>query len=531
MLRKSSIAYDLVCAQCGENLPPTHESYRSLASYLKAKNGRLVFCTRGHGTKYRHANMTPEEKAKYYAKIAQSRKSRTPAEKRATRKKIRETVRKFSAEKREDIARRRVESFRENNDVSEVVAKRNATMERHLGKDWGKVRYEAIKRTMQARHGIDNPGEAGSAFRHAADRTSFERYGVDSVSKCTQAKTVKRKLVNTYIERHGGIGRASETADSRYKQTMQARYGVDNPMKDAKLAKAMGHAYSNGGFVKAMETKRRNGTTPKEVAWKGHETKKRNGSYKFNKQEYYIFQWLQKLCGPQVEYQYRDHPEYPWVADFYDPVTNTIYEFQGYFSHGAEPFDRHSENHRKQLKKLSKQENWASELTIKVWTKIDPKKRKVASNSGFKFVEWFSIKEFNEWRDRRLKREFKATRVIDGCFTLGNGHYLVHHDSPKIDRSGIKIIIYPWDNLNDIKKYVRKGMKNGFEFDSVHKLYWYNDKIDHLVSDRILKRKGFHQVIGKRLGLEYSGSDTPVYKLLMRHGYTKIVYRGDVIED
>lgn len=79
-------------------------------------------------------------------------------------------------------------------------------------------------------------------------------------------------------------------------------------------------------------------------------------------------------------------------------------------THGNEPFVKHNPKHQKILSTLKdKTDKWASKLTIKIWSKVDPLKRITAKKNKIPFVEWFSLEEFDAWYD--LQRSNKNLKV------------------------------------------------------------------------------------------------------------------------
>ena len=93
--------------------------------------------------------------------------------------------------------------------------------------------------------------------------------------------------------------------------------------------------------------------------------------------------------------QYKSE-KYPFACDFYIPEIDTYIEYQGSWTHGKEPYLGTS-------KQLEKVKLWESKNTrfytsaIKTWTITDVLKRKIAKDNKLKYLEFFSIKDFNNW--------------------------------------------------------------------------------------------------------------------------------------
>lgn len=453
------IKFDLKCACCGESIPKEHGVYtNSYPQYARAKKRGGVFCSKSCGTKFRHANLTPKQKKAYHNKIANTRKSRSSEENAKSVEKLRNTWAEKSEEEREDIKARTLATKEERgNKNTWVKAKR--TMIRKMGADYGKQRAAKAEETMLREYGIRNALVDGSEFREKAKQTSLSVYGHKVASS---SPWIKAKIVETTTRKYGGMGRASESSNAKYESTMRSEYSVDNPMKHPRFKKKCAKSYKEGGGkYKAQATKERNGTDPKEVALKGHETKKKNGSYRTNKQEEYILQRLRSLLGKQVVHLHRNHPDYPWEADFYDPKTGTIYEYQGYFTHGKEPYDPQSKEHRKivrELKAKAKSDKWAAKLTLEVWTRLDPLKRATAQANGVPFVEWFDLKEFEKWLVGKIKKLLRAVKVKDNCYKLKDGTYVAYITSGYVGTDKCDKMFYPDTDLRKLSKSF-KGVK------------------------------------------------------------------------
>lgn len=63
-------------------------------------------------------------------------------------------------------------------------------------------------------------------------QTSLKNYGVEHAA---QAKEIKDKMINTCIERHGGIGNASESTKRKQFQTMKEKYGSEHALQNESL--------------------------------------------------------------------------------------------------------------------------------------------------------------------------------------------------------------------------------------------------------------------------------------------------------
>lgn len=101
---------------------------------------------------------------------------------------------------------------------------------------------------------------------------------------------------------------------------------------------------------------------------------------------------------PETRRQYKSDL-YPFNCDFYIPEIDTYVEYQGNWTHGNEPFI----STPKQLEIL---EYWKSKNTpyyntaILDWTERDVLKRETAKKNKLNWIEFFNMKQFNEWFER-----------------------------------------------------------------------------------------------------------------------------------
>ena len=156
----------------------------------------------------------------------------------------------------------------------------------------------------------------------------------------------------------------SNLIKEKIKQTCLEKYGVENP---AQLKEIIGKAYN---------------------------TKKKNHTFGKSKEEDEIYNLL---CSKykEVKRQYKEN-RYPFACDFYVPELDLFIEYQGYFTHGKEPYT--GTKKQKETIKL-----WESKNTTKyndainTWVKRDPLKRETAKKNHLKYLEFFNKKDFMNW--------------------------------------------------------------------------------------------------------------------------------------
>lgn len=124
--------------------------------------------------------------------------------------------------------------------------------------------------------------------------------------------------------------------------------------------------------------------------------------YNSSKDELYIFDKLKEKY-PNVIMSYTDDrfvsPETNrhWQADFYDPDSDTLFNYGKHIRHGRSKFNPNDPNHKKDVKWLESMPGDFYEKIRHTWTELDPLKREVAKQQGIDFIEWFNLDEFNTW--------------------------------------------------------------------------------------------------------------------------------------
>lgn len=144
-----------------------------------------------------------------------------------------------------------------------------------------------------------------------------------------------------------------------------------------------------------------------KIILKTNESMKRNHSYGKSKEEDDIYMKLLSKYNV-VERQYYSE-KYPFKCDFYIPKIDTYIEYQGFWMHGFEPYIGTPEQQEK-VRQLNKKavENIVKnkrkkqyEQSIYIWTESDVLKRATAKNNGLNYLEFFNMKQFDEWFNKQ----------------------------------------------------------------------------------------------------------------------------------
>ena len=249
---------------------------------------------------------------------------------------------------------------------------------------------QKVKETCLERYGVENPMKK-QEFKDKLVQTNLERFGVPC---STQNELVKQKMKNS-------VPKMLEKS----KKTCMEKYGVPFSLQDPQIRQKGKETclkkYNNECYV-GSQTYFDNLNTLTENCYK---TKKKNNSLNKSLPEDKLFLLLQQKFGQNVKRQYRSQV-YPFVCDFYIINLNLYIEYQGYWTHGDEPFDANNKKHQQLVDfwiQKSKENNFKDKnknlykCAINTWTKTDPKKRKIAKENNLNWIEFFNMEQFLDW--------------------------------------------------------------------------------------------------------------------------------------
>jgi len=216
-------------------------------------------------------------------------------------------------------------------------------------------------------YGVNNPNKL-KEIRDKIKNTSIKRYGINNYHNRLKAKA-------TCLEKYGEeIYSKTKDFKDKSRQTCLKKYGVINVFQSDK------------------------------IKIKSYNTKKKNHTINTSKPEEQIYKLLLQKYS-QVERQYRSE-KYPFNCDFYIPNLDLYIEYQGYWTHGKEPYNKNNKKHQKQIKlwkEKTKEINWKNHKkglylgAIHIWTISDPLKRQIAKENGLNWIEFFNMEEFMKW--------------------------------------------------------------------------------------------------------------------------------------
>lgn len=182
----------------------------------------------------------------------------------------------------------------------------------------------------------------------------------------------QQNIQHTKLIKYGNKGYVNI---EKYKQTCLQKYGVNN------------YSFTN-------EFKQQIHNKIPEIINKIANTKRKNNSFNTSKPEEEIYKLLCEKYE-EVRRQYKSE-KYPFACDFYIPVIDTYIEYQGFWTHGKEPYIGNDKQNEK-LKLWESKDTPQYKKAIKDWTIRDVLKRKTAKDNGLNWIEFFNINEFMEW--------------------------------------------------------------------------------------------------------------------------------------
>lgn len=128
-------------------------------------------------------------------------------------------------------------------------------------------------------------------------------------------------------------------------------------------------------------------------------TKKLNHTFNSSKDEIIIYNKLVQIFN-DIDVQHYDKDLYPFNCDFYIKDIDLYIEYQGTWTHGRHPYNKDDINDNKILEQLISKFKHKYDYyynAIYTWTINDVKKRNIAKKNKLNYIEFFSMKEFNDW--------------------------------------------------------------------------------------------------------------------------------------
>ena len=87
----------------------------------------------------------------------------------------------------------------------------------------------------------------------------------------------------------------------------------------------------------------------------------------------------------------------PWQIDAYVPSEKMMIQINKNWKHGRRPYNPNDPACQADVKWLKSKKGEYYDKVLYTWTELEPLKRKIAKDNGYRYVEIFNVDEFNDW--------------------------------------------------------------------------------------------------------------------------------------
>lgn len=87
----------------------------------------------------------------------------------------------------------------------------------------------------------------------------------------------------------------------------------------------------------------------------------------------------------------------PWQIDAYVPSEKMMIQINKNWKHGRRPYNPNDPTCQADVKWLKSKKGEYYDKVLYTWTELEPLKRKIAKDNGYRYVEIFNVDEFNDW--------------------------------------------------------------------------------------------------------------------------------------
>ena len=270
---------------------------------------------------------------------------------------------------------------------------------------------EKSKATRMQRYGTYTSNEAkakskATIEKHIAENQNYFK-DIEQKRKQTKIKNGhdpnwhnEEQMVKTRYAKHNGKWEDELTLSNRKNHAFE-KYGVDDANKSeiVKLHKKQAFQKKYGENVitvfQTPQFKQHMININEQRKQKEFKTKRKNKSFNVSKAEDVCYHMLHFIY-PHIVRQYRSDV-YPFNCDFYDPNSNTYFEFNGSWTHCGHFFDKNCEEDLKRLEVMKSKNTLYYENAIQTWTVRDIKKRKTAEENNLNYVVFWNLKDVQKY--------------------------------------------------------------------------------------------------------------------------------------
>lgn len=210
------------------------------------------------------------------------------------------------------------------------------------------------------------------------------------------------KLKKTQIDLYGGVGLGGLKTYKKAANTLQERYGVNNPMYiQSVLENCSSPFLDTDVYKKAIQSKLKNKEKMLEFYKKNNIIPE--NMFKFSPLEKIVFvNLIERFGKSDIYYQYGVHPSdsrYPYSCDFYVKSLDLFIEINVHWSHGGHWFDSNNHDDNLRVSHLSQFDRKSYKTAIRTWTKDDVKKRNMAKKNHLNYLVFWddNLDDFYKW--------------------------------------------------------------------------------------------------------------------------------------
>jgi len=128
----------------------------------------------------------------------------------------------------------------------------------------------------------------------------------------------------------------------------------------------------------------------------------KDSGYNVSEDENYYWEMIKKKWPDALKSQtFEDfrNPENhrPWQVDIFVPSENMMIQINKHIKHGKRPYNPKDPNCQIDVDWLKSKKGDFYNKILYTWTELDPLKRQIAKDLGYKYIEIFNMDEFNKW--------------------------------------------------------------------------------------------------------------------------------------
>ena len=233
-------------------------------------------------------------------------------------------------------------------------------------------------------------------------------------AKCAaRSEEVQNKKEESCLK-HIGVRHPSQNNEvlEKMQKSCVKKFGVENvsqcqEIKDKKVSSFKSH-YGTKSYFESDEFQNKNMkrwgvkyiSQAKCIMDKINNTKRKNNSFNSSKIEDNLYLKLIGVFGKEdIKRHYVDKTRYPFECDFYIISKDLFIEYNGHWTHGRHSFNTNCKDDIELINQWSKK-SISSQFyknAIEVWTIRDVKKRNTAKQNNLNYLEFFNMKQFNDW--------------------------------------------------------------------------------------------------------------------------------------